>query len=154
MGSFSKDFSNSFDIKPNIILPMPSVDILKKIKNLTQINKREWDSYLLAKNVQEILTILVNNSKAEIIHADTDTSVNNYLVPDLTVDQVIKAYNDVVAGRGVIITNSTDMMHCYVNQADVINDEVSIMILYYDTMLLTYTVSGDTVDITYKVIPE
>lgn len=85
---------------------------------------------------------------ALMVQSDNDTTVGGYQVPALTAEQVTQAYNAVATGRGCIIVDKNETMHAYVNQADALNDELSIGILFYSYMLLTYTVSGDSVIIT------
>lgn len=86
---------------------------------------------------------------ALIIQSDGNTTAGTYQVPALTVEQVEQAYNAVVTGRGCIIVDHDETMHAYVNQADQLNDELSIGILFYSSLVLTYTISGDAVVITY-----
>lgn len=84
-----------------------------------------------------------------ILQSENDTTVGGYAVPALTVEQVEQAYNAVVTGRGCIIIDHEEKMHAYVNQADALNDELSIAILFYSSLILTYTISGDTVVVTH-----
>lgn len=86
---------------------------------------------------------------ALMIESAENTTVGSYQVPALTVEQVTQAYNAVVAGRGCIIVDHDETMHAYVNQADQLNDELSIGILFYSSLILTYTISSDAVVITY-----
>lgn len=85
---------------------------------------------------------------ALMVQSANNTTVGGYQVPELTAVQVTQAYNAVVTGRGCIIIDHDETMHAYVNQADALNNELSIGILFYSYMLLTYTVSGDSVVIT------
>lgn len=88
-----------------------------------------------------------------VIQVEEDTQVNGYMVPKLTVHDVTKAYNDFVKGKLVVITSEDGNQHFAVNQADTISGDICIEILYYSTMLLTYTVlDDDTVEITYTVV--
>lgn len=89
---------------------------------------------------------------ALLIQSENNTTVGGYQVPSLTVEQVTQAYNAVAGGRGCIITDKDETMHVYANQADHLNDELSIGILYYSTLLLTYTISNDSVVITHTEI--
>lgn len=86
---------------------------------------------------------------ALMIQSEGNTTAGSYQVPALTVEQVQQAYNAVVSGRGCIIVDHDETMHAYVNQADQLNDELSIGILFYSSLLLTYTISNDAVVITY-----
>lgn len=83
-----------------------------------------------------------------MLQSENNTTVGGYSVPSLTVEQVQQAYNAVVTGRGCIIIDKDELMHAYVNQADQLNDELSIAILYYSSLILTYTISNDSVVIT------
>lgn len=86
---------------------------------------------------------------ALMVQSVGNTTIGGYQVPMLTAEQVTQAYNAVVSGRGCIIVDHDETMHAYVNQADRLNDELSIGILFYSYMLLTYTLSGDAVVITH-----
>lgn len=87
-----------------------------------------------------------------MVQSANNTTVGGYQVPQLTAEQVTQAYNAVVTGRGCIIVDHDETMHAYVNQADALNNELSIGILFYSYMLLTYTLSGDSVVITHTEI--
>ena len=84
-----------------------------------------------------------------MLQSEMNTTAGGYQVPALTAEQVQQAYNAVVSGRGCIIIDHDETMHAYVNQADQLNDELSIGILFYSSLILTYTLSGDAVTITY-----
>lgn len=84
------------------------------------------------------------------IQASANKAVNGYQVPDLTAEQVTQAYNAVVAGRSVTITDATGNYHLGVTQADVLNGDLAISLIYLNAMLLTYEISGSSVDIQFK----
>lgn len=84
-----------------------------------------------------------------MIQSEGNTTAGGYQVPSLTVEQVTEAYNAVVGGRGCIIVDVDEQMHAYVNQADNLNNELSIGILFYSSLILTYTISSNAVVITY-----
>lgn len=102
--------------------------------------------------IRGILDLMPEPVAALMVQSANNTTVGGYSVPTLTAEQVTQAYNAVVTGRGCIIIDHDETMHAYVNQADALNDELSIGILFYSYMLLTYTVSGDSVVITHTVI--
>lgn len=87
---------------------------------------------------------------ASIIQAATNKRVNNYDVPNLTPEQVTQAYNAVVAGKSVTITDATGNYHLGVTQADVLNGDIAISLIYLNVMLLTYEISGSAVDVQFK----
>lgn len=87
--------------------------------------------------------------KALLITSDSYVTVSGVSTPSLSVDQVTQAYNAVVSGRGAIVIDKDETAHCYVNQADALNDDISINILYYN-ILTTYTVEGSSVTVTAK----
>lgn len=84
-----------------------------------------------------------------VIEADTNTTVGAYQAPKLTVDQVTTAYNAVVAAIPCTITDALGKQHFVVNQADTVGDVISIVILYYMEMIITYSIEGDSVIITH-----
>lgn len=99
-----------------------------------------------------ILDLVSEQVGALFVQSNRNTTVGGYQVPELTAEQVTQAYNAVVTGRGCVIVDHDETMHAYVNQADALNDELSIGILFYSYMLLTYTHSGDSVIITHTII--
>ena len=99
-----------------------------------------------------IVELMPEPVAALMVQSANNTTVGGFQVPELTGEQVQQAYNAVVAGRGCIIVDHDETMHAYVNQADALNDELSIGILFYSSMLLTYTLSGDSVTITHTEI--
>lgn len=104
------------------------------------------------RGIIELIPTIPEPVAALMVQSANDTTVGGYQVPELTAEQVTLAYNAVVAGRGCIIVDHDEKMHAYVNQADALNDELSIGILFYSSMLLTYTLSGETVTITHTEI--
>lgn len=110
------------------------------------------DLHTTAKNA---LVAAINEVLASIpsgvlmIQSEGNTTAGTYQVPALTVEQVTAAYNAVVSGRGCIIVDHDETLHAYVNQADNLNGELSIGILFYSSLVLTYTISSDAVVITY-----
>lgn len=87
------------------------------------------------------------------IQASSNTTINGFQVPDLTTEQVTTAYNTVVAGNNVVICDATGMYHMTVNQADCLNNLLTIEMMYFSTMLLIYTINeNDIVEISYKEI--
>lgn len=89
-------------------------------------------------------------SKTEMIHSESNVTVNGYAVPSLTVEQVMSAYNAIVAGRACIIVDKDDGTHCFVTQADKTGADFAINYLYFNLMLITYEVDGGEVRIFYK----
>lgn len=79
---------------------------------------------------------------AIVLEASSNTTVNGYQVPTLTSAQITQAYNGLVAGKQVIITDATGNMHFTVNQADIISEEPIISFEYFDIMELTYLTDG------------
>lgn len=86
------------------------------------------------------------------IKVSRNVTKNGYQVPDLTVEQVTQAYNAVVAGRSVTITDATENFHLAVTQADVINGGYAISLIYLNALLLTYEVTGNSVTIEAKTL--
>lgn len=100
------------------------------------------------RGIIDLIPAVPEPQTALMVQSESNTTVGGYQVPALSVEQVQQAYNAVVTGRGCIIVDHDETMHAYVNQADRLNDELSIGILFYSYMLLTYTISGDAVVIT------
>lgn len=84
------------------------------------------------------------------IQASTNVRVNNYDVPQLTAEQVTQAYNAIVAGRNITITDATGNYHLGVTQADLLNGDIAISLIFLNVMLLTYEISGSSVEIQFK----
>lgn len=93
-----------------------------------------------------------DNSGGVVIVADENQIVNGYQVPKMTSNDVTRAYNAVVAATPCTVTDATENQHFAVNQADTVSDEICVSVLYYDKMLLTYTLSGATVTTDYTEI--
>lgn len=91
-------------------------------------------------------------AKSLNIRAQSNTTVQGYSVPALTAEEVLDAYNTIVSGGVCVITDYTDNSHFMVNQADTVGDGVSIEIVYFNYMLLTYETSGDSVTVTHKLL--
>lgn len=89
---------------------------------------------------------------ALMVGSESDITVEGYSVPALTAEQVTAAYNAVVAGRGCIVVDKDDIGHFFVNQADSLNGDITIEILFYSYMLVAYTLSGDTVSVEGHVL--
>lgn len=89
---------------------------------------------------------------ALMIKSTANVSAGGYQVPQLTAEQVTSAYNAVVSGRGATIVDKDGVGHFVVNQADSLNDEVSIEIVFYNYMLLTYTLEGNNVTLSTKTL--
>ncbi len=103
----------------------------------------------ILRGIMDLIPEVPEPVAALMVQSEGNTTIGGYQVPLLTVEQVTQAYNAVVSGRGCIIVDYDETMHAYVNQADRLNDELSIGILFYSYMLLTYTLSGDAVVITH-----
>lgn len=77
-----------------------------------------------------------------VLQANNNTTINGYQVPQLTAEQITQAYNGLVSGKQVVITDTTGLMHFAVNQADVVSGEPIISFEYFDIMELTYLTDG------------
>lgn len=82
-----------------------------------------------------------------LIQANNNTTINGHSVPQLTSEQIVQAYNGLVAGKAVVITDANGLMHFAVDQADTISDEIYITFNYFDIMILDYNEDGT---ITFK----
>lgn len=102
----------------------------------------------ILRGIIELIPTIPEPQTALQVQSANNTTVGGYQVPELTVEQVTQAYNAVVTGRGCIIIDHDETMHAYVNQADALNGELSIGILFYSYMLLTYTIADGAVVIT------
>lgn len=106
----------------------------------------------ILRGIIELIPTIPEPQTALQVQSANNTTIGGYQVPALTVEQVTLAYNAVVTGRGCIIIDHDETMHAYVNQADRLNNELSIGILFYSYMLLTYTISNGAVVITHTEI--
>lgn len=86
------------------------------------------------------------------IQASTNITEQGYQIPKLSFTQVTKAYNSLVAGHPVTITDATGNYHLSVMQADILDGEPSVSVIYLNVMLITYTVNGRNVDIQSKML--
>lgn len=92
------------------------------------------------------------DDKGVVIVVEENQTVNGYQVPKMTADDVIRAYNAVVAAVPCTLTDAQENQHFAVNQADTVSSDICVNVLYYDKMLLTYVLSGDTVTTEYTEI--
>lgn len=152
MGDFSRDFNNDFLIKQVVTKEQILALITSKVEG--QGNQIDAGSTLPAilRGIMDLIPEIPEPVAALMVQSEGNTTIGGYQVPALTAEQVTQAYNAVVSGRGCIIVDHDETMHAYVNQADALNDELSIGILFYSSMLLTYTLSGDSVTITHTEI--
>lgn len=98
------------------------------------------------------LALLLSKSKSAagiVIETATNTTVGAYQAPNPTVEQIMTAYNAVVSAIPCTLTDALGQQHFVVNQADTIGDVISISILYYMEMIITYSVENDSVVITH-----
>lgn len=116
----------------------------------------EWDESVVESTNAIAIAVkqATQAARALIIKSAQDETIDGIVVPGLDVDQVTAAYNAIVGGRGAIVESADGTAHCYVNQADNLNDELSIGILYYSTALVTYTIDADAVVITAKSLED
>lgn len=80
---------------------------------------------------------------AIIIEADSHTTIEGYAVPVLTDDQILSAYNGVVAGRNVFIVDDLGFITTQVLDASDIESEPSIRLIFTNVMILTYYTGGE-----------
>lgn len=79
--------------------------------------------------------------------ADSNEIVNGYAVPKLTADQIMQAYNALIAGKSVTVTDAYDMIHFSINQAETMENIIKIGFTYLNIMHVIYNQNGD---ITYR----
>lgn len=135
---------------------MTKEEILKSIASKVEGQGNQVDTGTalpaILRGIIDLIPTIPEPVAALQVQSANNTTVGSYQVPELTVEQVQQAYNAVVTGRGCIIIDHDETMHAYVNQADALNGELSIGILFYSSMLLTYTITGDAVVITHTEI--
>lgn len=116
------------------------------------------DSDLQTTNKTVVGAINENKGKIDalvpvITEITAHQTINTYQVPTLTTEQVQALYNSVVAGRVTQIHfDPSDLgidTDYRVEQASNVSG-IAIRFVYNDTMILTYTINGDNVEITYK----
>lgn len=136
------------DAIENRLTPIESdVTNLRTDVNLhdSKINGLQTDVTDLKNNVANVQPVIITTVQ--------QTTVDGYIVPDLTVEQVTNLYNALVAGRKATVDFTTSGVH---QQLDFVNATnltgLSVRCVYQDVMVLTYTISGDSVSITYKEI--
>lgn len=95
----------------------------------------EFDSNNIGKTAFNPVVIVAENSK----------QLNGYVIPDLTADDIVKAYNAVVSGTMCVITDKSGLVHLIVNQADIVGADLCIEVSYFGSRVITYMVDGDNV---------
>lgn len=125
-----------------IVEELPEEGIPNKIY-LVPAKDGQFDEYFWNTNNQWDKIGTIDNIGL-VVMASQNTTVNGYQVPKLNAEQITQAYNALVAGKSVTITDASDKMHFSVDQADTI-DEIKIVLNYFDVMTLTYNLDG-TID--------
>lgn len=87
-----------------------------------------------------------------IIEVEENQTINGYAVPKLTDEDLMRAYNGVVAGYPVIIVDATGNYFFVVKQADTDTEDFYICFDYCAVMILTYQLHGEDVTTTYTAI--
>lgn len=95
------------------------------------------------------ITVVYAKAYSSYVVPTTNTTKGGYSIPDLTADQVTQIYNCIVSGHQPFIKDANEVYYS-VSQVDSINDEIQVQILYFDTLIITYTLDNDTVTITAK----
>lgn len=85
-----------------------------------------------------------SGSQAVVIQADQNKTVNGYVVPQLTDEQITQIHNFLVSGTSVVVADATGNMHFGGLNTDVISDEIYISFRYFDKMVLEYTMGNVT----------
>lgn len=139
--NFSRDYNPSFgyDYKKD----MDKKTLLAAVDRFVNGQGNQAGTEALA----EILVNMIENSLGAIVTAEQNTEINGYQIPKLTEEQILEVYNTIVAGKPCVITDKDGKMHFIPTQGDAINDVISIQIVYFDVMLVTYTDDGS---ITHK----
>lgn len=105
------------------------------------------------------ITLTGNKSGIELgisrlIEVAENQTINGYQVPKLTADNITAIHNSVVAGIPTFVTDATGEYTYFVKQADSGSDELYVVFDFCDVMTLTYSLSGDTVQTTFKAFAE
>lgn len=100
----------------------------------------------------EILENIVDMVAPIFINATDHVSVQGYTIPRLSIEQLQEAYNGVVAGKSVNIISDSNMCHFRVLQADSLGGEICVNFSFYNTALVEYVASGESVDIKVKML--
>lgn len=90
---------------------------------------------------------LFDENSGVVLEVRENTTVNGQSVPKLTDEQILTAYNCVVAARPCAVTDADAVNHFMVLGGEMADEVASIQLLFSDEMVLTYTEGGT---ITYK----
>lgn len=103
----------------------------------------EWD------NLGSEIDVSIFANKV-IVTPESDIELNGHLVPNLSTEDVLKAYNGMVEGNNVIISTSDDSNHFLASQVVGTDGSVQVKIIYGEVMVVTYTLENQEVSISYK----
>lgn len=106
----------------------------------------------LATNIQSVEDELTSEIDAKIINVQSvgNVTVEGISVPSLSEGQVIAIHNAIVNKQMAIVNSVDGTGHFVVNQADSLNNEISVEFVYYATALVTYTVDNHSVVVSVK----
>lgn len=90
---------------------------------------------------------LFDENSGVVLEVSENTTVNSQSVPKLTDEQILSAYNCVLAAKPCAVTDADAVNHFMVLGGEMADDVASIQLLFSDEMVLTYTEGGT---ITYK----
>lgn len=141
-GSFNWSYNNSFHIEE-----MSKNEIRELIATKIVGQGCQVDVGSTLPTILNAILDLFGEVSGVVMEVDSNVLVNGKQVPSLTSEQIVSAYNCVVAARPCAVTDADGVNHFMVLGGEMANDKASIQLLFSDTMVLTYVEDGT---ITYK----
>lgn len=108
----------------------------------SDIEMEDGNENTIAEEVGQIKTD-IGELESVIIGSSASETILGYVVPKLTNDEIIQAYNGIVAGKNVYIVDSLDTLCMSVYSANNISGDAVINAIFNDKLILTYK-EGDT----------
>lgn len=130
---FNKSFNKSFlkDMTP------------QGIREYIDKNIKGQGNAMLSVHIVKVIEEILDMVTPTAIIANNNTTEHGYQVPELTADQVVAAYNAIVAGKSATITDANGNFHLVVDQADLLDGDPSIGVNFWNVLHLTYVVRGN-----------
>lgn len=92
------------------------------------------------------------NAKVIYVNSVNNITVEGISVPELSEGQVVAIYNAIVNKQMVIVKSVDNSGHFVITQADALNGEISVVLIYYASALITYTTTAHGVEVSVQAL--
>lgn len=92
------------------------------------------------------------NAKVIYVNSVRNVTVEGISVPELSEGQVLAIYNAIVNKQMVVVKSVDNSGHFVITQADALNGEISVVLIYYASALITYTTTAQGVEVSVQAL--